>query len=224
MSHPIKMKDLTAFLDRNLPLAGLNVTRTERGGPIIYTENYPAMTYVQQGLREALKLLVYYAPNYGVDKSISSSLKAFSEKPFATFYPDNMSLYLAWKKERIIFGGWYNRAAFQDEEPQAYNMFRNPDSEGHQGAIQIAREHYWCDDEAVFRAPRYSPTVIYNDYLAWCNGDGITPWGIGTFRKKFKSDALDNGGVWKKTGADGRHWRYFDFVDGHAHARPKTRP
>ena len=135
-------------------------------------------------------------------------------------FQDESSQYLAWKKERIIFGGWYNRGAFQDEEPQAYNMFGNPDSEGHQGAIQIAREHYWCDDESVFRAARYNPSEIYNDYLAWCDGDGLTPWRSGTFLKKFKSDALDKGCVWKKTGADGRHWRGFDFVDGYAHAAP----
>ena len=135
-------------------------------------------------------------------------------------FQDESSQYLAWQRERILWGGWYNRDAYRDEDYNAYSMFVRPESGGHQDAIQIAREYYWCDDESVCRAARYNPSEIYDDYLAWCDGDGLTPWRSGTFLKKFKTDALDKGCVWKKTGADGRHWRGFDFIDGHAHTAP----
>lgn len=135
-------------------------------------------------------------------------------------FQDESSQYLAWQRERILWGGWYNRTAYRDEDYTAYGMFMQPDSDGHEGAIALGREHYWCDDEKQCRAPRYNPSEIYDDYLAWCDGDGLTPWKSGTFLKKFKTDALDKGCIWKKTGASGRHWRGFDFIDGHAHSAP----
>jgi len=135
-------------------------------------------------------------------------------------FQDESSQYLAWMRDRIRWGGWINHDAMRREEPEAYDMLCNVLSDGHQGAQQIAAEHYWAKEESVCRAAKYNPMEIYDDYLAWCEGDGLTPWRPGTFLKKFKSDALDKDCIWKKTGADGRHWKGFDFVDGFAHKAP----
>lgn len=134
-------------------------------------------------------------------------------------FQDESSQYLAWMRDRILWGGWYNRTSLRDENPDASAELEN----GNVEAIQVAREHHWCEDEAVYRAPRYNPKEIYKDYLAYCDGEGLSPWKLGGFLKKFKTDAQDKNCTWNKTGADGRHWKGFDFKDGHAHIPSATK-
>ena len=215
MNNSISQKEIAYFLDRALPIAKMDVMRCDKDLPPIFIEGGDATSEMQEYLRKALKILASKAKNYGVDKGNLKPVKAISEKSYKSDYSD-LEQYYAWQRARILWCEWYDKDRMRRNDPLIYDILFNGDghADEYEGAVAQARAHYWCDDEKQFRAPRYKPSEIYGDYLEWCEENGLTPWKSGTFLKRWKMDALDNGSVFKKTGADGRHWRYFDFVNG----------
>ena len=125
----------------------------------------------------------------------------------------------SWMNERILWKGWWNRKALNENKTSA-EVWRQIQSE-EIGDLTWAQSNFWTHDAAASPAPRYRPVEIYQDFERWCEANAYDAWQQRTFSQKFPQIARDKGAMNKKSNGEW-HWRGFDFVTGGILPEPET--
>ena len=81
MSNPISQKEIAYFLDRALPIAKMDVMRSDKDLPPIFIEGGDATSEMQEYLRKALKILASKAKNYGTNRDFGADLSDYFPTP-----------------------------------------------------------------------------------------------------------------------------------------------
>ena len=132
------------------------------------------------------------------------------------------SQFAAWAQDRIIWGRWWDRAALREgAASQIWVKIQTGTASPEEEAY--ARREFTTDNPERHAPERYLPRDdIYEDFIAWCEENGMDPWRPNAFSREFAAKARAHGAKEAaRSGAKGRGWTHFDFVTG-APMRRKT--
>ena len=132
-----------------------------------------------------------------------------------TAYRRESSLFASWAQDRIIWGRWWDHDALSEPTP-ARIWRRIKDGEATPEEFAHARANFTTDDPERYPSPRWLPKDdIYADFCSWCDDGARDPWRPNAFSREFAAKARALGAKQApRSGAKGRGWTHFDFVDG----------
>ena len=125
-------------------------------------------------------------------------------------YRRDVNPFIAWVEDRIRWGGWIDTNAL---DADGYRALRDRAADGDAGAQGRLDSYFLPATRNSTRAPRYTPTAIYQDFCAWCEEAGLEPYRQNGFSKTWATKAQDSGARDRRSGGV-RSWEGFDFVDG----------
>jgi len=130
-------------------------------------------------------------------------------------YRRQSSQFAAWAQDRIIWGRWWNEDALRDSSAAPIWAAMQAGTASVED-MAWARDRFLTDDVTVFDSPRWVPRAdIYEDFAAWCDAQGFDPWRPNTFAREFAAKARAFGAQEApRSGAKGRGWTHFTFVNG----------